>query len=339
MVGSGRYRAGILLILVFVALLASSVAGLADDEVTILPSPTPVASADLSGRTPSDVVPLPVNSDDIKVELYTEPSETTVFEGDEFYLVFRIIYHGSDSYWHVKSIDGPSLQGAVQLSHSVSSSVRQSAGVVVCEEIHKVRLKASGTEVAKVGSVAVVLLGEGGAIRHLQSNPFDVKLEPVFLGGYVTLPVSWILLFFVVFFIAALMIVVFRMRNKRLLMEQESADCSENLSKEARAAILLENIDQMKSSSLDDAKTFYKKSLEIIQSGLSLNGVSFDGQDFSSCFGNVPNMPVSLDRGLSKIVSDEKLVRFAGLKPSIEERGQVCSRLKEFITLNIEQGL
>ena len=345
MVKSGRFTGALSFFFLFISFfIANPPFCVADSSlVTTAPvEPARVLVLPVSEKPVSDK-PVPDKPMAVKVELHTEPSESVVSQGEKFLLTFKIIYYGSNSYWHVKSIDGPELNGVVQVSHGVSSIVGRTSEGVVCEEIHRLCLEATGTETGSIGSVAVVLLGKDGAIRHLRSNSLQIKIEPARLNGYVKLPVLWI-----VFFTGAMVLLLFlgiilkfRTKSQRIAMEMD--DSLVDTSVAVKSERLLAAIDEMNSpSAFEDIKKFYKKSIEIIEEGLELNAVSFekgDGDSLGRHLQDVPNMSASLESGLKKVVSDENLVRFAGLKPSGEECEQVCSRLKEFITLNIDSEL
>jgi len=335
MVKSGRLAGALSLFFFFASFFFANPAFCVADSSLVTTAPVDLAAV--------LVVPASDRPEAVKVELHTEPSESVVSQGDKFLLTFKVIYYGSDSYWHVKSIDGPVLKGIVQLSHAVSSIVGRTSEGVICEEVHKLRLEATGSDVGTIGSVAVVLLGKDGAIRHLQSNPVEVRIEPVLFNGYVKLPVLWIIFFAVASVLFLILVVLLKFKSKRVRIAREKDESLIDSSAAAQGARLLLSIDEINSpSAFEDVKTFYKKSLRIIEQGLELNTVSFEngnGESLCEHFQDVPNMSASLESGLKKVVREENLVRFAGFKPSAEECSQVCSRLKEFITLNIDSEL
>ena len=137
MVKSGRFTGALSFFFLFISFfIANPPFCVADSSlVTTAPvEPARVLVLPVSEKPVSDK-PVPDKPMAVKVELHTEPSESVVSQGEKFLLTFKIIYYGSNSYWHVKSIDGPELNGVVQVSHGVSSIVGRTSEGVVCEEI------------------------------------------------------------------------------------------------------------------------------------------------------------------------------------------------------------
>jgi len=286
------------------------------------------------------------NVDDTKISFSSAPSVTEIGMGEKFNFTFTIQYYGSDTYWHVKSISGPVITNGTSLAHSVSSSVKQENGQVVCEEIHKLTISAASSipenQVLKISPVKVVLLGKNGTVRHLQSTAVEIAIMPGFLTSPITIPVSWIIAL-----VSLLIIVLFLILAGKVIKNRSGGHIDSDKDDEAaineKVTILLKDVEDMNNrTAFEDSKEFYKKTLSIIGSGFQLNDVAFkkgDVDDMTLHLKDIPNIPASLENGLRKVLQDEKLVRFAGLTPDFDECEQVCSRLKELVTLNFEEEL
>lgn len=283
----------------------------------------------------ADILP----SGESKVELHTEPSVTEIAKGNNFILTVRLSYYGAQSYWHLKSIEGPEIKGAEQVSHSVSSDVRTENSLVICQEIHRFVFHVTGSESVDVGSVKVIVAGQKDDIRHLSSNPFSVKVSEDFLSR--TVEVSYVHLILGSILIVVLFIIV-RVRRKGLFRKDRSEIPEEEKSDESTRKVdeLLGRLEVLNSPSVfDDVKAFYGSSIALLREGLLLNGVEEECRNndaIVAALDKVPNLPEGLKSGLCRFVEEEKLVRFAGLKPTSLDCEQVCSRLKEFIVLNVD---
>ena len=276
-------------------------------------------------------------SDNSRVELHSEPSVSEVKKGDFFSLEVTVSYYGAMSYWHLKSIENPRLEGARQTGHSVSSQVHTENGQVLCEEVHRFTFEVTGEEVVRVGSVKIIAINTQQSLRHLQTSPFSVQVIPSFFRQTVALPLWSIYgigagaLLWALYIFGIRTHLFSHSKNDTLQAEESHGEAAREL---------LNQIELLNSSSaFENVKDFYSESMTIFQKGFELTGLPGESKDPSKLverLRDIPNMPSSLENGLRKFVEEEKLVRFAGLHPSPAECEQVCSRLKEFIVLHVD---